>query len=80
MELSLLKTYIIYKGWTSNNLPDEYENMVMSLVIESMPKWEAGTYCGEQCCDFADILELQCLKVQWQKQMILNFANIMSTG
>lgn len=63
----------------SNNLPDKYENMVISLVNDSMPKWEAGTYCEEWSYDFADILELQCLKVQWQKQMVSNFANIMST-
>lgn len=64
----------------SNNLPDKFENMVIILVNESMPKWDAGTYYEELCCDFADVLDLPCLKVQWQKQMVLDFANIMSTG
>lgn len=64
----------------SNNLPEKYENVVMSLVNESMPKWESGTYCEEWCCDSADILELQCLKVQLQKQMFLNSANVIRAG
>jgi len=48
----------------SNNLPDKYDNMVMSFVKESIPKWEVRSYCEEWCGNFAYILEPRCLKVQ----------------
>lgn len=51
----------------SNNLPDKCKNT---------SKWEIGTYC-KLCCDFADS-GILCVKVQWQKQLVLNFANTMS--
>jgi len=51
----------------------------MSFLNKSLPKWELVTYHEEQCCSFADILEQQCLKEHFQKQMVSNFANIMCT-